>query len=171
MSLALLAATLASSIELKAQIVGGHVLQVLLVPHGSVPVVMTTRTFLGCYIEVQVQDAQGSVIGHIGQMAQCPPPPFSEFRVLATDDSGMPSGSDVFGVEFDLLARGRVRLDREEPWDMVPGQDYRFVVFYHNYDVRLLNPKRKGILRRRYGNFWSSPIELTSPPISFTCPS
>ena len=169
LNLVLLAAILANSLELRAQMIGGHVLQVLLIPHGRVPVMMTTRTFLGCYIEVQVQDAQGIIIGHIGPRATCTTPSLPEFQRLIPDDAGLPLGGQVFGAEFDLLSPGRVRLESDEMVGLVPGQDYRLVVLYHNYDEKFLGAKRKSALKRRYGNFWSSAIELTSEPISFRC--
>jgi hypothetical protein len=165
----LLVATVASSLELRAEVVGDRILQVLLVPRGPVPVVTTTRTILGCYLEVEVQDSRGVPIGHIGPRASCAAPRFREFRALWSGESPDSTGAQVFGVQFDLLAPDRVRIGPKEE-GLESGQEYRIVVTYRNDDATVLSSKEKGILRKRYGNFWSAPIHVTSPPISFKCP-
>ena len=157
---------MASSLELRAEVVDGHFLQVLLVPHGSVPIVTTGRMTLGCYLEIDVVDTSGNRIGHIGPMASCPPPRFSEFRAFRPDDPREPGGADVVGARFDLLAAERVRVGPHEQ-GLLPGQEYRFVARYHADDASILSERQKGILRGRYGAFWSGDIELESAPVIF----
>jgi len=169
LNLLLLIATVASSLDLRVEIVGDRILRVLLVPRGPVPVVTTTRTFLGCHLEIDVQDSQGVLIGHLGPRASCAVPQLSDFRALMPGDSHGPAGTEVFGAQFDLLAPERVRLGPNEA-ALQPGQEYQFVVSYHNDDAKILGTKQKRILRERYGDFWSSTIQVRSAPITFKCP-
>ena len=166
MNLLLLAAIAASSLELRAEIVEGHTLRVLLVPRGPIPIVTTARTTLGCYIEVDVQDAEGVLIGHLGPRATCATPRLAEFRSLRPDDSSFPDGAQVFGTEFDLLAPERVRIGLDES-ALLPGREYRLIVKYHNDDAKVIGSKGKKVLQDRYGKFWLSTFILESRPVPF----
>jgi len=172
MNLILLAATLAGSLEMRTQIVRDHCLQVLLVPHGRLPVVMVPSVILGCYVSVDVLDESGVLIGHLGPRATCKTPALSEYRALRADDTAGPNGSDIFGAEFDLLAPDRVRLGVDgELGALKPGLHYQFVVNYHNDETNRLGPRERASLRARHGEFWSSAFELKSRPTPFRCPS
>jgi hypothetical protein len=76
----------------------------------------------------------------------------------------------VFGARFDLLAPGLVRIGPNEE-GLRPGQEYQLIVTYHDDDAKGLGENDKRILRKKYGAFWSGPIELTGKPIAFKCPS
>jgi len=169
MAFLLLATLLTGSLELDAQIVDGHILQVLLVPRGPVPVVTTARTVLGCYIEIDVLDSRGDRLGWLGPRASCPTPSLTEFRALWPDNPDHPGG-EVFGARFDLLAPGRVRIGPDEE-GFRPGQEYQLLVRYHDDDAKGLGENDKRSLRKKYGTFWSGHIELAARPIAFRCPS
>lgn len=170
MTLLLVATIVASSLELQAEVIDGHLLQVLLIPHGPVPIVTTTRTILGCYIEVDVLGSRGDRIGWLGPRASCATPTLSEFRALGPDNPKGVGGAEVFGARFDLLAPDRVRIGPNEE-GFRPGQEYRLVIRYHDGDANGLSDQDKALLRKKYGRFWSGPIELEARPITFRCPS
>ena len=170
MTLLLVATLVVSSLELRAEVIDGHVLQVLLVPRGPMPIVTTGRTVLGCYIEVDVLDSRGDRIGWLGPRASCPTPTLAQFRALSPDGPQDPGGAEVFGARFDLLAPGRVRIGPNEE-GLQPGQEYQLVVTYHDDDANGLSEKDKALLRKKYGKFWSGPIEVKGGPIAFRCPS
>jgi len=167
---AVAAATLAGSLELRAAIVEGRYLQVDLVARGPIPVLLTPRTSLGCYVEVEIQDPSGQKVGWFGPRASCPTPVQSEYQLLWSRSD---MGSQLFGVEIDILAPGRVRLVSEdgEVGDLDPSRQYRLVVTYHNHDSTFLTARTKRDLHRRYGDFSAPVVELRSAPISFRMPS
>ena len=166
----LLAATLlAGPLELRARLVGESVLEVLVVTHGSAPVLVTPRTTLGCYLEVEVQDSTGAVVGHFGPRANCPTPSEGDFRILVGD---VDAGAQLFGVDLDVLAPGRLRLNagsEEAEWEA--GREYRFVVSYHNEDARILSAKRRTALRRSSPELIIPIVDLRSQPVTFRKPS
>ena len=164
------AVTLAGSLDLQTQVVRGRFLQVLLVAQGSTPVLVTPRTTLGCYVEVEIQDSSGQRVGHFGPRASCSIPDQSEY-VLFWNSADF--GSQLFGVEIDILAPGRIRLANldGEVGDLDPARDYRLVITYQNDDVRFLNKLTKRGLRRRYGQFSAPVVKLRSGPISFRRPT
>lgn len=166
-NLLLVAAIAASSLELRAEIVDGHTLRVLLVPQGPVPIVTTARTTLGCYVEVDVQDPEGVLIGYLGPRATCAIPQLSEFRSFRPDDSSSSEGAEILGTEFDLLAPERVRIGPDEN-ALQSRREYRFIVKYHNDDATVIGAKGKTVLQKRFGRFWLSTFRLESKPISFT---
>ena len=160
------AAAISGSLELHTQIVRDHFLQIFLVARGSTPVLVTPRTTLGCYIEVELQDPSGAGIGHLGPRASCPTPRESEFRLVGNSTD---FGSELFGVEIDILASGRVRLVSAdgEVGELDSGREYLLVVTYHNDDATFLTARSKSKLHRRYGQFSVPVVNLRSEPISF----
>ena len=164
------AATLAGSVNLRALIVRDHFLQVVIVTEASVPVLLTPRTSLGCYIEVEIQDPNGQKVGWFGPRATCATPSLSEYVMLWNQ---LDMGAQLFGVEIDVSTPGRVRLVSAdgEAGKLDPGREYRLVVTHHNDDAKLLTSRGKRNLRRRYGEFLAPVIDLRSEPIPFRAPS
>jgi hypothetical protein len=162
----ILAATLASSLGLHVQVAKGRYLQVVLVPQGPAPVLITPRTTLGCYVEVEILDATGQYIGRFGPMATCSIPEQSEFRLFWNDRD---FGAQLFGVELDIFAPGRIRLASlgGEVGDLDPERDYQLVVTYHNDDARYLSTQTRRALQRRYGKIWAGAVNLRSEPLAF----
>jgi hypothetical protein len=163
-------ATVTEPLEMRVEVTRGQYLQVLLVSRGPTPVLITPRTSLGAYIEVEIQDSDGRRVGHFGPRSSDPTPDQSEYRMLRSDAD---FGAQLFGVEIDILATGRVRLVNlgGEVGELNHGQEYWLVVTYHNDDNRLLKSTTKQSLQRKYGQFTAPVVNLRSERIAFRRPS
>jgi hypothetical protein len=161
------ALALAGSFEVRAQLVRGHFLQVLIVSHGSLPVLVTPHAILGTYLEVEIQDAAGLYLGHLGPLSTCPGPIESDFQVFSSDET---TGSPVFGTELDLSMKDRFRLiaaNGDETYDLEPGREYRLVVTYHNEDGRWLDARNRRILERRHPGVATPVLMLRAKPVPY----
>jgi hypothetical protein len=159
---ALLAASLATPVEVRTGVVDGRFLQVLVIARGQTPVVLVPRTILGCYIEVDIQDTQGISIGHFGPRAQCTAPGSSDYAVFRP--------GELFGVQLDILGPETVRLvsaELDNVAQLEKGREYRFVVTYHNDENRSLSAQTKRSLQKQWGAVVAPVVNITANPVSF----
>jgi|SRR5687767_356332 len=129
-------------VALEIALAGNRYLEVKVVGRSAVPVLVTRRTHLGPYLEVEVTDLETGRTGWLGPRATATTPDVCEFYALRVNE--------VYGVRLDLLRPDILRFPDGSEIPFQKGRSYEVVVRFRDFEGResLSREARRKLLQR-----------------------
>ena len=144
-------------VSVDAALVEDRFLDIRILGQSDVPLLVTRRTFLGPYVNVEVKSVDGQRIGYLGPRATVTVPNVCEFSLLQKDE--------FFGRRIDLRAPWVVSLVGGGQAPLADGQRYELTVTYEDPEAVHLSKQARSELSRKWHKFAELSGEVQAKPI------